>query len=173
MLKMMTTSFYDKYKIRGLDFFNFATCKTRFWLQHKNIAGNFSENEHVQTGKILDSYSFQRNKRELIIDGVCQIDFISQHDKLEIHEIKKGKEISEPQILQVQYYMKILKELTEQEVLAYIHLVQVKKKIQVEYNEDILDRAIEEMLYLLDKKCPEPKRIPVCKGCSYAEMCWA
>ena len=173
MLKMMTTSFYDKYKIKGFDFFNFATCKTRFWLQHKNIAGNFSDNEHVQIGKILDSYSFQRNKRELIIDGLCQIDFISQHDKLEIHEIKKGKEISGPQILQVQYYMKILKELTEVDVLAYVHLVQVKKKIQVEYDEDNVNKSLEEMINLLDQKCPEPKRIPICKGCSYAEMCWS
>ena len=75
--------------------------------------------------------------------------------------------------MQVQYYMKILKELTEQDVLAYIHLVQVKKKVQVKYNENVLNRAIEEMINLLDEKCPEPKRIPVCKGCSYAEMCWA
>lgn len=173
MQKMMTTYSYKKYNIKGLDFFNFATCNTRFWLQHKNIYGNFSENEHVQVGKVLDSYSFLRNKKELIIDGICQIDFISKNNVLEIHEIKKGKSISEPQILQVQYYMKILSEITEQEVVGFIHLVQVRKKIKVEQNSEKVDAKILEMNRILDGACPKPVKIPVCKGCSYQELCWS
>jgi len=170
---MMTTSFYDKYKIKGDDFYNYGTCKTRFWLQHKNISGNFEDNEHVQIGKVLDKYSFMRNKKELIIDGLCQIDFITKNNVLEIHEIKKGKSVSEPQILQVQYYMKILKELTEENVKGYIHLIQIKKKIEVEYDEEKIDKVILDMKNIIDNECPKPVRIPICKGCSYAEVCWS
>ena len=170
---MMRTSFYEKYRIKGSDFFNYATCQTRFWLQHKNILGNFEENEHVKIGKVLDSHSFLRNKKELIIDGLCQIDFISLKQNLEIHEIKKGKSISEPQILQVQYYMKILKELTEEEVIGYIHLIQIKKKIRIEYDEVKINNTLSVMKTVLDNPCPKPVKIPICKGCSYAELCWS
>lgn len=169
----MITSSYDKYSIKGGDFFNYGTCKTRFWLQHKNIYGNFEDNEHVQIGKVLDKYSFMRNKKELIIDGVCQIDFISKNKTLEIHEIKKGKDISQPQIYQVQYYIKILKEITEEPVRGYIHLVQVRKKVEVNYDEDAIDKIIADMKNIIDSECPKPARIPICKGCSYAEMCWS
>ena len=170
---MMRTSFYDKYRIKGFDFFNYGTCQTRFWLQHKNIFGNFEENEHVKIGKVLDSHSFLRNKRELIIDGLCQIDFISLKQNLEIHEIKKGKSISEPQILQVQYYMKILKELTEEVVIGYIHLIQIKKKVKIEYDEAKINNTLTVMKTILDNPCPKPVKIPICKGCSYAELCWS
>ncbi len=170
---MMITSFYDKYKMKGFDFFNFATCPTRFWLQHKNIEGNFDENEHVKIGKFIDNNSFLRNKKELIIDGLCQIDFISNKNGLEIHEIKKGNKISEPQILQVQYYMKILKEITCENVNAYIHLVQARKKIKIVYDEEKINNALNRMDKLIDGECPKPKRIPICKGCSYAELCWS
>ena len=170
---MMITSFYDKYRMRGFDFFNYVTCPTRFWLQHKNIAGNFDENENVKIGKIIDSSSFLRNKKELIIDGLCQIDFISNKDGLEIHEIKKGNKISEPQVLQVQYYMKILKEITNENVSAYIHLVQIRKKVKISYDEEKINKTLSQMIRLIDDECPKPKRIPVCKGCSYAELCWS
>lgn len=170
---MTITYSYDNYRIKGEDFFNYYTCKTRFWLQHKNISGDFSNNEHIKIGKFLDSYSFLKNKKELIIDGVCQLDFIKKTDKLEIHEIKKGKNISEPQIMQVEYYIKILKELTDMEVVGYIHLVQIRKKFQIEYDENKINITLQEMTKILDGNCPKPLKIPVCKGCSYMEICWS
>lgn len=159
---------------RGSDIFNYYSCKTRFWLARKNISGDYSNSDHIQIGKLLDSETFKRNKKSVIIDGQCQIDFVQQGDSLEVHEIKKGRYASKPQIMQVKYYMHILNALTGEKIRGFIHLPQVRKKIAVDPDDDgELSYALNDMENISNGPCPKPEAIPIFKGCSFREICWS
>ena len=170
---MWTTSFSERAeRIGGEHFYNYASCPTRLWLFHKNIVAE-PKNEHIQIGKHLDEISHQRNKKTLTIPGLCSIDFITNREGMEVHEIKKGEGATLAHKYQVLYYLEVVKELTGQDVKGYIHYPETRQVIELNREPDAVHRIFDDILNILSAECPKPSRIPICNGCSYEEMCWA
>lgn len=166
-------SFYNDHDpITGSHFYHYGSCKTRLWLINRNIEVG-KDNDHIRIGKHLDSTTHVRNKKSLTIQGLCQIDYLENRGKIEVHEIKKGDRLSEAIELQIMYYLQIMKELTGETPVGYVHLPEVKKVVEVKLSENIVEDTMHDIKKIIDGSCPIPRRIPICHGCAYEEMCWA
>ena len=168
----MIASLSDIGGIKGEYLFHYYSCHTRLWLYHRNVSGNAS-NEHMKIGDFIDGKSFQRDRKRLIIDNVCAIDFIREKDSFEVHEIKKGKSRNEAQEMQVLFYMYVLKRILNGEIKGFIHYPQVRKVREVYPDYNKVTSAIDKIKSIINGECPRPVRIPICHGCSYAEVCWS
>jgi len=167
------TSFSEKgIRVGGEEYYNYASCPTRLWLFHNNIIAD-SKNEHILMGKHLDETSHLRNRKTLTIQGLCSIDYVVNGDILEVHEIKKGKEATLAHKYQVLYYLEVIGELTGQDVKGYIHYPETRQVVELTRDPKTVHHIYNEILNILNGKCPKPSRIPICDGCSYEEMCWA
>ena len=170
---MRTILFSDNFEgIAGYHFFHYGSCHTRLWLFHRNVEVGL-DNDHIKIGKQLDEETHVRNKKRLVIPGLCSIDYIEKGDHLEVHEIKKGENVSDAHRYQVLYYLEVVSEITGRDCVGFIHYPQVKKVVEVQRNPELVKTIYREILSIISGPCPPPKRIPICKGCSYAEMCWA
>lgn len=166
------TYFFDEFEgLTGSHFYHYGSCRTRLWLFHNNIEVG-KDNDHVKIGKHLDSTTHLRNRKSLIIQGLCQIDYVENEGNLEVHEIKKGREVSEAIEFQVLYYMHIIAKLTGRVPYGFVHFPEVNKVVQIDFDEQKLTFAKENVKEIITGGCPKPQRIPICKGCAYAEMCW-
>ena len=168
----MISSYDYSERITGYHFYNYGSCKTRLWLFHRNIEVG-KENDHIRIGKHIDETTHLRNKKSLTIQGLCQIDYIDNGQHVEIHEIKKGSKLSEAIELQVMFYMSVMKQITGEIPKGYVHFPEVKKVLSLELDSKRLEQVTKEIEQIVNGKCPDPRRIPICRGCSYEEMCWA
>ncbi len=170
---MMILLFDEKFRISGESFFDYFSCKTRLWMESRNIDGDFDSNEHIKLGKFIDESTFKREKHTLQIPGICSIDFIKTDTGfLEIHEVKKGKKVSKPQIMQTMYYIYILNEITGKECVGFLHLPEARKKIEIKLNEELIRGSLQEISEVINNDCPKPEIKAICRGCSYNHMCW-
>lgn len=168
----MTFSSDEFFSLTGSHFYHYGSCKTRLWLYHNNIEVG-KDNDHIKIGKHLDSTSHVRNRKSLTIQGICQIDYVDNSGIMEVHEIKKGRKISDAIELQVLFYMYVIEKLTGELPKGYVHFPEVNKISEVIFNEHRFMAAVEDIKKVLSGSCPKPKKIPICSGCAYAEMCWA
>jgi len=165
--------FYNDHDpITGSHFYHYGSCKTRLWLVYRNIEVG-KDNDHIRIGKHLDSTTHVRNKKSLTIQGLCQIDYLENNGKIEVHEIKKGKQLSEAIELQIMFYLQVMKELTGETPVGYVHFPEVKKVFEVNLSKSIVEITMREIKRIISGSCPIPDRIPICRGCAYEEMCWA
>lgn len=166
-------SFYNDHEtITGSHFYHYGSCKTRLWLVYRNIEVG-KDNDHMRIGKHLDTTTHVRNKKSLTIQGLCQIDYIENKGLIEVHEIKKGERISDAIELQVMFYLSVVKELTGITPIGYVHFPEVKKVVEVKLSDDKVENTMCKIRKIVNGDCPIPVRIPICRGCAYAEMCWA
>lgn len=168
----MKESFFDIEGIKGEYLFNFFSCSTRLWLSSRNIIG-FVENKHMQIGKHIDETSFKREVQSISIDGMISLDFVRKGDALEIHEVKKGKSFSEPQEMQVMYYMYVMNAILGYVPKSYLHLVQARKTKEIHLDSKKVEDSIRSIRAVLSEECPKPQRKPICRGCSYSIVCWS
>jgi CRISPR-associated exonuclease Cas4 len=159
-------------RIGGYHFYHYGSCKTRLWLFHRNVEVGM-DNEHIRVGKHLDKVTYDRNKKKLTIPGLCAIDFISGKDGLEVHEIKKGSEISEAHRYQVLFYLEVMKSITGMDLMGFIHYPETKRVVEVQRDPEVVEKIFNDIVATVRGDCPAPYRIPICHGCSYEEMCWA
>jgi CRISPR-associated exonuclease Cas4 len=168
----MIASLSDIEGIKGEYFFHYYSCPTRLWLYHRNVSGN-TLNEHMRIGDFIDHKSFPRESRKLIIENICAIDFIKEGSTFEIHEVKKGKGKNEAQEMQVLFYMYVMKRVMGGDIRGFIHYPQARKVKEVRPEYDKIETSIDRIRSIIQGECPKPVRIPICRGCSYAEVCWS
>ncbi len=172
-MQLWTTRFSEGIdRIGGYHFFHYGSCKTRLWLYHRNVEVGM-DNDHIRMGKYLDETTLSRGKKNLTISGLCAIDYILEGDRLEVHEIKKGRVAAESHRLQVLFYLELVYELLDMEPIGYIHYPEIRQVIAVERDPQQVDMAFNQIVQIVNNECPKPVSIPICRGCSYQEMCWA
>ena len=67
--------FTDNIKITGVMFYYYFVCHRKLWYFSHGIQME-DKNENVQIGKLIDENSYSREKKNIMIDGVINIDFI-------------------------------------------------------------------------------------------------
>ncbi len=170
---MRTTLFSENFEgIAGYHFFHYGSCKTRLWLFHRNVEVGM-DNDHIRIGKHLDEITHARNKKRLTIPGLCSLDYIEKGDSLEVHEIKKGERVSDAHRYQILFYLEVVYSITGLETKGFLHYPQVKNVVEINRDAELVGKIFDEVSSIISGRCPPPERIPICKGCSYAEMCWA
>ncbi len=130
----------------------------------------------LEMGRIIQDDSYRREKKEITY-GNMKIDLLkSGEGKVVIGEIKKSSRFEKSAIMQLAFYLYILKK-EGIEAKGELLIPKEKKRIAVELDdkkERELKRAFFEIDELLNReRPPEPKRIKYCTHCAYREFCWA
>lgn len=153
--------------VTGVMIYYYFICERKLWyfINEINMEQN---NELVSMGKILDETLYEREKKNIMIDNIINIDFIK--DEAVLHEVKKTKAIEEAGIWQVKFYMYYLEKRGMQNVQAKIDfpLLRETKEIILEDNDKIvLDNVMKsiEEISKMDKP-PEITASKICKKCA-------
>ncbi|MEM3372644.1 MAG: CRISPR-associated protein Cas4 [Candidatus Anstonellales archaeon] len=161
-------------KISGTLLNYLKICETKLWYFSHQL--NMEHNSDlVEIGRILHQKAYLREKKEIQIED-SKFDFIRTTNGIEIHEIKKSKKLNQAHILQVKYYLYILKKkgINAKAVIDY---PLIRERIFVELNENDLveiEQSIKKIKEIVKMAYPpEPIRKKYCRTCSYYELCWS
>jgi len=151
----------------------YFVCKRALWFFAHHI-GMEQNSELVQMGKFIDEITFKRAKKHILIDNVINIDFMGI--KGYIHETKKSDKVEEAAIWQVKYYLFFLKKKGLNNFKGIIHYPKLKKQDLIELTKED-EMYLKEILNHIDtiinsKKIPPLTKKPICKKCSYYELCF-
>ena len=93
-------------KVTGVMVYYYFVCKRKLWYFSNNLNME-STSELVGIGKLVDETSYSRERKNILIDEVINIDFLKNWKV--VHEVKKSKKIDEASKWQLKYYMWVLK----------------------------------------------------------------
>ncbi|HLR20837.1 MAG TPA: CRISPR-associated protein Cas4 [Tissierellaceae bacterium] len=160
-------------KITGVMVYYYFVCKKRLWYFANGINME-QESELVTMGKLIDEHSYSREKKHIMIDEKINIDFLKGWDI--IHEIKKSDKLEEASILQIRYYIYVLKKkglVIEKGILDYPQLRKRKEVYLDNENEIEMERILEGIRGIIELKVPTKNiKIAYCNKCSYYELCF-
>jgi len=128
----------------------------------------------VYMGKLIGEETYSREKKEVLVDGIIQIDFVGR-DRV-IHEVKKSNKVEQAHEYQLLYYLYHLKQKGIEDVRGELNYPKLKQKKCVELNPE-KEAALLEIFQKMNsiiKQAKPPSRLNVsfCKKCSYYELCW-
>jgi len=142
-----------------------------------------TESDAVRMGRFIHQSSYEREEKEIDIDGTIVLDWFDAKNKI-VHEIKKSDTMEEAHQWQILYYLWYIKEKgliiarSENEdgikgELNYPTLRTKKTIILTAEKEEQLTKTIfadiEKIKFL--EYIPLPVEWKVCKFCSYCELC--
>ncbi len=161
--------------IRGVEVYYYEVCPTKLWLFSKGLSREY-ESQLVVLGKILHEKHFKRRLKNVLLDEMVSIDFISYGDRILIHEVKRSDVLEEADRLQVQYYILHLLSKGVEKVYGVIHYPKRKRKVKVWLDKEGFKRLKDALRKIEEIKSsdemPTPKWKKICSKCSYFEFCW-
>jgi len=150
-------------------------CKRKFWLYARQFNPD-PETDLLLLGKIISEESYQREKKEILFEGV-KIDLVKKEDQeLIICEVKKSSKGLKAAMMQLAYYFKKLREkgiYPKGEIL----IPKEKRRIPFELTEEI-EKELENGLFemksiMLDDNPPAVYKTSFCKNCGFFEFCFS
>lgn len=160
-------------KVTGVMVYYYFVCKRKLWYFSNNLNME-STSELVGIGKLVDETSYSRERKNILIDEVINIDFLKNW-KI-VHEVKKSRKIDEASKWQLKYYMWVLKNKgvqIEKGVLDY-PLLRKREEVYLEEDDEYrLEHVINDIQTILTSDLP-PDTInkSMCKKCAYYELCY-
>ena len=163
----------DTPRITGTQINYLLICPRKLWLFSHHIEME-RESDAVALGQLVPDESFQRKKKELLIDDLIRIDFF---DDDAVHDIKKGRSMEEAHRAQILYYLWYLKQKGVEGLKGVINYPKQKRSVEVELT-PVAAAEVEEWIGQVQEVVAQdtpplieaPMRI--CKKCSYNELCW-
>lgn len=151
----------------------YFVCHRKLWLFSRGLSMEHNS-DTVYMGKLIGEDSYNRQKKEITIDGVITIDFIGS-DGI-VHEVKKSNKVEkahEFQLLYYLYYLKLKGITNVRGELNYPKLRETKKVYLTEENERNLNDVLSHVGQILHQtEIPPRLKVTFCKKCSYYELCW-
>lgn len=165
----------EKYKITGSLIEAYIFCKRQAWLIIHQITGD-QYNEFLSIGRLISEESYNRNKKEILIDG-NKIDIIkSDSNVFTIIETKKSSRMLDASKAQLFNYLYFLSK-KGYSVKGEIRVPEEKKVIPIRFGKEekeFIEKLHKEISQLVNKeKPPLPEWRRACKNCSYNEFCWS
>lgn len=160
-------------KVTGVMVYYYFVCKRKLWYFSNNLNME-STSELVGIGKLVDETSYSRERKNILIDEVINIDFLKNWKV--VHEVKKSKKIDEASKWQLKYYMWVLKNKgvqIEKGVLDY-PLLRKREEVYLEEDDEYrLEHVINDIQTIITSNFP-PDTInkSMCKKCAYYELCY-
>lgn len=169
----MVTNNLSQLQVSGTEFNYYHICKRKLWLFSHDIQME-QESDNVFLGKLIHEHSYQREKKEVLIDGVIRIDFL---DDKAVHEVKKSNRMEESHIGQVLYYIYCLRQKGVDIKKGIINYPKLRRTTEVELTpekeieiRETIDK-IEEIKVM--QQSPDILNSRICKKCGYEEFCYA
>ena len=155
-----------KEEISGIMIYYYYVCKKKLWYYLHEIRME-AGNENVELGKLLDTSSYDRDNKHIMINGVINIDFLRGNHVL--HEIKKSKSIEEASIMQVKYYLYYLHQREVTDISAKIDYPLLKHDEDFPIIENVLTDILD---YAASEQTPPKEETAICKKCAYHDLCY-
>lgn len=159
-------------KITGMDIYYYNVCQRKLWYFNSLIRME-SDNESVQLGRIIDESTYSREDKHININDVINIDFI-RNDIL--CETKKSRKIEEASIMQMKYYLYVLKINGADKFKGEINYPTLKQKIEVVLTDDDIsniEKQCDEIQKIRNLALPPPiNKKSYCRGCAYHDLCY-
>jgi CRISPR-associated exonuclease, Cas4 family len=160
-------------RITGLKVNYYYICKRKLWLFSKNLSFE-KNNDKIILGQILhENYYRSEKERDILIQELISIDIV---DDDYIREVKSSDKMEKADIMQVVYYLYVLKQLGIEKV-GFINYPKQKKKKEVHLTKQLeqeLLEALKDIEKIVDQpNPPKLEKLPYCKKCSYFEFCFA
>lgn len=161
-------------RVTGVMVQYFVSCKRELWFFAHGVNMNFEDN-NILIGRLLHETTYQREKKNILIDDTISIDFAKMQDQLVVFEIKKSRRLVEPAKYQLLYYLYYLKKMgiTAQGKLVYPKQRKSENVVLTPELESEIERILSEIRQIvMDERPPPAERRPHCRGCSYFDFCW-
>ncbi len=161
-----------EFEVSGLMINYYLICKRKLWYYLHNL--EFEKyNENVKLGKLIDNNSYKRNKKNILIGGSFNIDFI---DNGIVHEVKKSDKMESSDKWQLKFYMYKLREKGVYIKSGLIDYPKLRKREEVflisNDIEFIKEMEIEIKEIVQSNYIPEKINSKICKKCAYYEFCY-
>ncbi len=148
-------------------------CHRKLWLFVNKI--DMEQNsDAVAMGKFISESTYKREDHEIIIDDIV-LDFYDGKTKT-IHEVKKSDKMEDIHIWQVKYYISVLEGKGITGVSGEIDYPKLRQKVKVKLtteDREELVRIKNDVTRIMTLEIP-PDVInkPLCKNCSYYDLCY-
>lgn len=161
----------EQFKTQGVKVNYYYVCKRKLWLFSKGIAME-DTSDRVLSGKIVHEDSYQRKKKEVLIDEILKLDIL---EKDYVREVKISSRLKEPDRMQLYYYLFYLKQLGIDKK-GSINYVKEKKIEEIELTAEIEEKVIDALKDIKRITCntkpPKIEKLPYCIKCAYYEFCF-
>lgn len=153
----------------------YIICPTKLWY-FSHFLRMEKTSDLVSLGKLVHETSYEKIKKDILIDQKIAIDFVKKGKNLILHEIKKSKKMETAHYYQLLYYIYFLKTKGISNVEGEIDYPLLRDVRRVELTHDLeleLIHIFEKIKEIIRKEKPpvhEKKRY--CRRCSYFEFCW-
>ena len=154
-----------------------VVCPRKVWLMAHEL-GPDEDHPLLELGRFLGEQAYRRERlRRVVLPGMV-LDWVrtTSEGELLVAEVKKSSRLLKAARLQLLFY---LDRLREQGLPARgeIRVPEERRRIPVELTPEAqqeLAAALAEIRALRERPLPPPPcRIGHCRGCAYAEFCWA
>lgn len=151
----------------------YFVCPRKLWLFSQGLQYE-EENENVQLGKLLDNGSYKDKRKQVMLDGTINIDFIESWKVL--HEVKKSRAIEPSGVWQLRYYLYYLRKKGISVEKGYLDYPKLRERIEVTLNDEETEEleniisTIEEVVS--QKNSPGAEKKKICTKCAYYEYCF-
>lgn len=159
--------------ITGTEINYYLVCRKKLWFFTRYITME-QNSGRVEIGKILHEESFNREKKEILIDGTIMVDFSGRD--LTIHETKSTNAMDDASRYQVLYYIYYLEKKGIEGVKGVIHYYKnrdTEEVVLTDEEREKISHMIKEIQKI--KGCAQPpaaQKTKVCNKCSYYELCY-
>ncbi len=159
--------------ITGTEFNYYHICWRKLWLFSHGIQME-QTSDNVLLGKLIHEHSYQRERKEILIDGKIKIDFM---DDEAVHEVKKSNRMEESHIGQVLYYIYCLRQKGVDIRKGIINYPKQRRTTEVQLTpekeieiRDTIEKVKETEAL---ETPPDVLNQKICKKCGYEEFCYA
>ncbi len=152
----------------------YCVCHTKLWLFLHKIEME-QESDDVLVGRVLDQVRYGRSQKGVKISENALVDFAVRGKTLEIHDIKKSSKLEYAHVLQMAFYLWILKE-KGLDARGFINYPQEQRRRAVILDDDLERRLLAALMDIdgiRSSSMPLPTRKPYCARCAYSGFCWA
>lgn len=168
------TEEFRELKTTGIRVYYAMICETRLWLFSRGLNME-QQSDRVALGRLLHETSYRSDKRrEILVDGKIVIDLVPDRDL--VVEVKHSTAYGEAARLQLAYYLWYLRQLGAGNLSGELRFPRQRRREKVELTGELEEKVLETLLRIREveslKRPPQPRRIPACRRCAYAELCW-
>lgn len=158
--------------VSGLLYQYYHICPRKMWFAANGISME-SENESVQIGHLIDSNSYDRERKHILIDETASVDFMRGST---VFEVKKSSAEKAAAIAQIKYYLYVL----HQKGVESDGELRIPKEYRIEKvcltEEDLahISKTVQEIeAIIVHPQVPAiPAKTRICKKCAFYELCY-
>ncbi len=152
----------------------YCICKRQTWLMAHQINPD-EDDPNLEYGRFLHEKAYPRQRNEVEL-GANKLDIVTSDDgQVVVVEVKKSSRHLESARMQLAHYLLSLEELGVS-AQGEIRVPDERKRERIVLDNGLrqkVEQMRKQIQALVHRPIPPARRIPWCKKCAYAEMCWS